>query len=337
MNINLEELRGQIDAIDKQMVELFKNRMEIAGKVAEYKKEKNLPVLDAGRERALLGKIADMAGEDFADYAQSMYRTILSASRSYQNEKIGKGSKVYEGIRDALSSTRNLFPQRPTVACQGIEGAYSQIACDRLFKAPTIMFFQSFDHVFKAVESGMCQYGILPIENSTAGSVNSVYDLMMRHNFSIVRSARLKVDHNLLVKPGVKLSDIKGERTADALADIIEYIGEIADDENARAVFADIGGKSVRELLGIVLKNLPALLRTHKNAVYGIFKAVSGDEGYVERSSLPDMINDVRELLTDDCFTGLFQSAQNDAAAISLVSAPESTGDAQPGASSATA
>lgn len=209
MSKNLEELRGQIDEIDQQMVELFKARMEASSQVAKYKKEKGLPVLDAGRERVLLGKIADQAGEDFADYAQSMYRTILAASRSYQNEKIGKGSRVYDGIREALNSTPNLFPQRPTVACQGIEGAYSQIACDRLFKAPTIMFFQTFDHVFKAVESGMCQYGILPIENSTAGSVKAVYDLMLRHNFSIVRSARLKISHNLLAKHGTKLSDIK--------------------------------------------------------------------------------------------------------------------------------
>ncbi|MCF2596170.1 prephenate dehydratase [Pseudoflavonifractor phocaeensis] len=205
----MEELRGQIDEIDQQMVELFKARMEAASQVAEYKKEKGLPVLDAGRERALLGKIADQAGEELADYAQSMYRTILSASRSYQNGKIGLGSKVYNGIREAISATPNLFPQRPTVACQGVEGAYSQIACDRLFKSPTIMYFQTFDHVFKAVESGMCQYGILPIENSTAGSVKAVYDLMLSHNFSIVRSARLKICHNLLTKHGTRLEDIK--------------------------------------------------------------------------------------------------------------------------------
>ena len=120
MSKNLEELRGQIDEIDQQMVELFKARMEAASQVAEYKKEKGLPVLDAGRERALLGKIADQAGEELADYAQSMYRTILSASRSYQNGKIGLGSKVYNGIREAISATPNLFPQRPTVACQGV-------------------------------------------------------------------------------------------------------------------------------------------------------------------------------------------------------------------------
>ena len=205
----LEQLRGDIDAIDRQIVDLMKQRMETVAQVAEYKKANNIPVLDSGRERALLSKVGQEAGEELADYIQSMYRTILSASRSYQHDKLGLNSAVYDSIRRALEETPHLFPQRPTVACQGIEGAYSQIACDRLFKAPSILYFQSFDHVFKAVESGMCQYGILPIENSTAGSVNAVYDLMIRHNFSIVRSARLKVSHNLLAKHGTKLEDVK--------------------------------------------------------------------------------------------------------------------------------
>jgi len=209
MSQDLEELRGHIDEIDRKMVELFKDRMAVCGQILDYKKAHDMPILAAGRERALLGKIAETAGDELADYAQSMYRTILSASRSYQNSKLGTASAVYDSIRQALVDTPDLFPQRPTVACQGIEGAYSQIACDRLFKAPTIMFFQTFDHVFKAVESGMCQYGILPIENSTAGSVKAVYDLMIRHNFSIVRSARLKVDHDLLVKHGTRLEDVK--------------------------------------------------------------------------------------------------------------------------------
>ena len=209
MSENLEELRREIDGIDQKMVELFKRRMEIVTQVAAYKKEKGLPILDASRERALLGKVGQAAGDELADYIQSVYRTLLAASRSYETGKLGQESQVYQGIRAALKETNPLFPQRPTVACQGIEGAYSQLACDRLFKAPTILYFQTFDHVFKAVESGMCQYGILPIENSTAGSVNAVYDLMIQHNFHIVRSARLKVSHNLLAKPGVKLEDIK--------------------------------------------------------------------------------------------------------------------------------
>ena len=202
MSQSLEEIRGQIDQIDRQMVDLFKARMEAAAQVAEYKMKNGLPVLDAGRERALLGKIGDQAGEELADYAQSMYRTILAASRSYQNGKMGRGSQVYDGIKKAMDTTPKLFPQRPTVACQGIEGAYSQIACDRLFKSPNIVYVQTFDHVFKAVESGMCQYGLLPIENSTAGSVTQVYDLMEKHSFHIVGARKLRIDHRLMRRPG---------------------------------------------------------------------------------------------------------------------------------------
>lgn len=130
-------------------------------------------------------------------------------SRSYQNAESTRRSGTYQQIQAMLEKTPELFPQRSSVACQGVEGAFSQLACQRLFKLPNIMFFQSFEHVFKAVESGMCQFGVLPIENSTAGSVNKIYDLMLEHNFFIVRSARLKVSHNLLVKPGVKLEDIR--------------------------------------------------------------------------------------------------------------------------------
>ena len=209
MSKELDTLRGEIDQIDGQLVKLFKDRMALCAQVADYKKANNLPVLAAGRERALLGRVGEQAGEEMAEYAQSVYRTILSVSRSYQHARLGLDSQVYQTIRQALDSTPALFPQRPTVACQGVEGAYSQIACDRLFKAPTILYFQSFDHVFKAVESGMCQYGVLPIENSTAGSVKAVYDLMIRHSFSIVRSARLRISHNLLAKPGTAMDQVK--------------------------------------------------------------------------------------------------------------------------------
>ena len=209
MNNELDRLRGEIDKIDDQMIALFKERMQVSDKIAAYKKEHDMPTLAPGRERALLARVAEEAGEEFADYTESLFRTIMAASRSYQNTRAGKESKVYAGVKEALQNTPDLFPQRAMVACQGIEGSYSQIACDSIFKAPGIMYFKSFDNVFKAVESGMCKYGILPIENSTAGSVNTIYDLMLRHNFYIVRSARLKVSHNLMAKYGTKPEDVK--------------------------------------------------------------------------------------------------------------------------------
>lgn len=207
--MNLDAMREEINQIDREMVGLFRRRMELSKAIGAYKQERRLPVQDPARERELLGRVAEQAGEELSEYAQSVYQTILAVSRSYQNAMSSRRSGLYQQIRAMLDKTPELFPQRSSVACQGVEGAFSQLACQRLFKLPNIMFFQSFEHVFKAVESGMCQFGVLPIENSTAGSVNKIYDLMLEHNFSIVRSVRLKVSHNLLVKPGVKLEEIR--------------------------------------------------------------------------------------------------------------------------------
>lgn len=207
--MSLEQMREEINQIDQELVDLFRRRMELSKSIGAYKQANQVPVQDPARERELLGRVAEQAGEELSEYAQSVYQTILAVSRSYQNAESTRRSGTYQQIQAMLEKTPELFPQRSSVACQGVEGAFSQLACQRLFKLPNIMFFQSFEHVFKAVESGMCQFGVLPIENSTAGSVNKIYDLMLEHNFFIVRSARLKVSHNLLVKPGVKLEDIR--------------------------------------------------------------------------------------------------------------------------------
>ena len=138
-----------------------------------------------------------------------LYSLLFDLSRSYQNRLLGGETALTRQIADAIEHTDKLFPDTAMVACQGVEGAYSQLACDKLFKLPSVFFFSTFGAVFSAIESGLCRYGVIPVENSTAGSVNAVYDLMMKHDFRIVRSIRLKVDHNLLVKPGTKTEDIK--------------------------------------------------------------------------------------------------------------------------------
>ncbi len=207
--MDIKELRGEIDSIDSELVELFKRRMNVSAMVAEYKRENNMNVLDASRERALLAKVSELAGDEFEDYARTLYSTILDLSRSYQHKKLGNTSTLSELITSAEESTPKIFPEKATVACQGVEGAYSQMAAEKLFKYPSIMFFSSFDKVFSAIESGLCKYGVLPIENSTAGSVKQVYDLMISRKFKIVKSVRVKIDHNLLANKGAKISDIK--------------------------------------------------------------------------------------------------------------------------------
>lgn len=207
--MDLTEIRQDIDKIDAELVRLFCARMDLSAKVADYKKANDLPIFVPGRERAILQSVAEKAGPEMANYTRVLYSMLFELSRSYQSKRNLEPSPLYKKIIHAIDHTPKLFPKSPMVACQGVEGAYSQIACEKIFKSPSILYFKNFEGVFTAIERGMCQYGILPIENSTAGSVNKVYDLMIRHNFSIVRTFRLKVDHNLLVNKGTSLNDIK--------------------------------------------------------------------------------------------------------------------------------
>jgi chorismate mutase/prephenate dehydratase len=207
--MELSELRNQIDEIDRELVELFAKRMKVSSEVASYKREHGMAVLDATRERALLQKVSELSGTELEEYTRTLYATILDLSRSYQHKSLGNTSRLYTEIATALDNTSKIFPERATVACQGVEGAYSQIATERLFRAPDIMFFSSWEKVFYAIEAGLCRYGVIPIENSTAGSVKKVYDLMISRNFKIVKTVRIKIDHNLLVKKGTRKEDIK--------------------------------------------------------------------------------------------------------------------------------
>lgn len=208
-DLNLDQLRTQIDDIDTQITDLFKKRMETALEVAKYKQENGIPVLNDRREKEVLHKVSEQIGEPFDGYARLLFNTIFDASRSCQNNYLARRSDLAARIDKAVDETPKLFPKKAIVACQGVPGANSQAACEKLFEVPNIMFFNSFEGVFNAVEKGLCQYGILPIENSSYGSVGSVYDLMQNYNFHIVKSIRLRISHNLMAKPGTKMSDIK--------------------------------------------------------------------------------------------------------------------------------
>ena len=207
--MDLKDYRKEIDAIDDELVRLFGKRMDVAARIADYKKEQGLPIFVPAREREKLADVAAKAGPEMANYTRVLYSMLFELSRSYQSKRTSLLTQQYHDILTSIENTPRLFPQAPMVACQGVEGAFSQIACEKIFKSPSILYFKNFEAVFNAIDKGLCQYGILPIENSTAGSVKKVYDLMISHNFSIVRTFRMKVDHNLLAKKGTKISDIK--------------------------------------------------------------------------------------------------------------------------------
>ena len=135
--------------------------------------------------------------------------TELYKQRLKMNSQIAdENNDRREFISKILANSPRTFPDTALVACQGIEGANSQEAASRVFRYPDIMYFKTFEAVFSAIEAGLCEYGVLPIENSTAGSVNKIYDLMADHKCYIVKSTRIKIQHNLLAKPGTKREEI---------------------------------------------------------------------------------------------------------------------------------
>ena len=207
--MELQSLRDRIDKIDDEILKLFVERMDTVSKVAEYKTKHSMGTLQKSREREILARVSAQAGEELEGYARILFSTLFELSRSYQMHLTTGETELSKKIQKAVQEAPTLFPKKGVVACQGVEGAYSQIACDKLFSLANIMYFRSFEGVFQAVEKGLCEFGILPIENSSYGTVNEVYDLMWRYNFHIIRSMKLKISHALLAKPGAKLSDIK--------------------------------------------------------------------------------------------------------------------------------
>jgi chorismate mutase/prephenate dehydratase len=177
--------------------------------MAEVKRGTSAPVHDPERERSILSKVAKAVGPGLENEARLMFTTLMSISRGRQRAELAGESAFARSIAEASSNTPGAFPSSASVACPGVEGSYSQQAACRLVNFPTIFYFKGFDDVFSAVEKGMCDYGILPIENSAVGSVTAVYDLMAKHNFKIVRAVKLRIRHVLLAPRGTKFEDVK--------------------------------------------------------------------------------------------------------------------------------
>ena len=205
--MELSEIREKIDAVDDQLLDLFLQRMDLSEEVAAYKNEHHLPILNKERERAILAKVTERSGEK-ERYAYHLFSTLFELARSRQAELIDAPTRVGAQIKAALADMNEVFPQTGLVACQGVEGANSQVACDRLLPRGNIVYVKTFQAVVSAVESGLCKFGVLPMENCSNGSVRAVYELLQDHNLTIVRSTRLCIRHELLALPGVKMGDI---------------------------------------------------------------------------------------------------------------------------------
>lgn len=205
----LQNLRSKLDEIDKQLTDDYVKRMEICSEIGKVKKQALKNVEDLTREEKVLYNVLSDVKDELKPYVKEVYKTIFSTSKAYQRELSQTEGEFVKKIKQAIKNEKSDLEMTATVACQGVEGANSHTAVKKFIQVPSVSFFKNFDGVFSAVDKGFCKYGVLPIENSTAGSVLEVYDLITKHNFYIVKSLKLKIEHCLASVHGAKLQNIK--------------------------------------------------------------------------------------------------------------------------------
>lgn len=217
--MDLSELRSGIDSIDSQILSLFLKRMELCKGVAEYKRVNNLPVFQGNREAEIISRIKSLTNDsELEDGTAALFTTIMDISKQLQNRKLLADSPDY-------SFTVPDFENAANIGCQGTSGANSEAAARLLFGQKPLKFYPTFEDVFKAVENGELDYGVLPVHNSTAGSVTATYDLMGKYNVYIVKTVCVEINHCLASKNDIPLSDISCIYShPQALAQCSDYI-----------------------------------------------------------------------------------------------------------------
>lgn len=183
--------REEIDRIDRQLLPLFLERMECSRRVAEIKGAAGKPVLSPQREQEILDRVRREAGE-LGGSAEALYKSIMAISRARQHGLLGQDAPLRRLEQEAM---RRLPDPLSRVVCQGVRGAYSHQAARCLFGETDPGFVPEFSQVFREVDQGAL--GVLPVENSAAGSVNAVYDLILRYRFFIVGAVDIKIEHCL--------------------------------------------------------------------------------------------------------------------------------------------
>lgn len=182
--MDITELRQQIDQVDRSLVALFIQRMEISSQIADYKKEQNIPIFDPDRERSKLKDVASKVSPELESSVQVLYSLLFELSRSYQNEKNAAQTPLYQQISHAIDQTAPLFPPHTTIACQAPDERLAR-SLERISKSAAFLTFQNSTAICEAVAQGLCPYGLLALDGPNC------YDLLREHHFYIVRSLRV--------------------------------------------------------------------------------------------------------------------------------------------------
>ena len=205
--MTLEEIRKEIDSIDEQLLSLFERRMRAAVEVAKIKQKTGQPVFNAKREEEVLSHVGEAAGK-LGSSARIVFQTMMDVSRSLQHNILGGGAPLKDLVEQATRDSIDLL-HGARVACYGESGSYSHAAATQMFQDPALSFCPQFGNVFDAIQNGDADYGVIPVENSTAGSVTEVYDLLIRHRFYIISAVKMPIDHCLCAPKGASLDTIQ--------------------------------------------------------------------------------------------------------------------------------
>lgn len=206
--MDLLEIRNEIDGIDAKIVELYEKRMEVCKKVAQYKIETGKKVFDKVREEEKIKKVKSLATNDFNKMGvEELFEQIMSMSRKLQYQMLEENGQT---AKLPFIGVDQLYEKKARVVFQGAEGAYSHLAMQQYFKDEVDSFHvETFREAMSAIDEGSADFAVLPIENSTAGIVSEIYDLLVEFENYIVGEQIIKIEHCLLGLPGTTMDDIK--------------------------------------------------------------------------------------------------------------------------------
>ena len=204
--VNLEESRKKIDTVDRKMVELFEERMQLAMDIANYKKSVGKPIYDAAREEEKLNTLAALTDDEFNKKAiGDLFKQIMSLSRRLQYTLLDNLESLGLTEVDTIVTNRNT-----KVAYFGERGAYTEQAMMEYFQSEVNgIAMETFKEVMQAIKDGKVDYGVLPIENSSTGTLSDIFDLLAEYDNFIIGEHMVKIEHDLWGLPGSKLSNIK--------------------------------------------------------------------------------------------------------------------------------
>lgn len=205
---DLTEIREQIDNVDRQIVELFENRMKLCGEVAEYKISTGKQVLDTAREKEKIAKIESLVQEEFnKNAAGDLFKQIMAMSRKLQYQILAKHGMINDVSFEAVDTIKK---DKIKIVYQGVEGAYAHLAALQYFGENCNCYHvESWRDAMEEVKAGRADYAVMPIENSTAGSITQVHDLLIEYDNYIVAETDVKVEHALLGLSEADIEDIK--------------------------------------------------------------------------------------------------------------------------------